>query len=167
MSTKPQDNHEKSTENPLTDYAGLLSNIKQRIRHAQTSAVLAVNAELIRLYWEIGALIEQRQQQEGWGAGVIVRLARDLHNELPDEKGFSERNIKRMLAFYREYPHLAIVPQAVAQIQPEANGPQAVALFPTELILSLPWGHHAETESLKSSLPSIEEIEKELEGEHS
>lgn len=49
-----------------------------------------------------------------------------------------------MLAFYREYPHSAIVPQAVAQIQPEENGPQAVALFPTELILSLPWGHHAE-----------------------
>jgi hypothetical protein len=39
-------------------------------------------------------------QVEGWGAGVIPRLARDLHNELPEEKGFSERNIKQMLAFY-------------------------------------------------------------------
>ena len=84
------------------DYAALLSDIKQRVRHGQTRAVLAVNAELIRLYWDIGALIHARQQQEGWGAGVIPRLARDLHNELPEEKGFSERNIKRMLAFYRE-----------------------------------------------------------------
>ena len=48
-----------------TDYAGLLTDIKQRIRHAQTRAVLAVNAELIRLYWEIGAMIDRRQQQEG------------------------------------------------------------------------------------------------------
>ena len=71
------------------DYAVLLSDIKQRVRHGQTRAMLAVNAELIRLYWDIGSLIHARQQQEGWGAGVIPRLARDLHNELPEEKGFS------------------------------------------------------------------------------
>src|SRR5256885_16651771 len=89
------------------DYPALLADIKQRVRHAQTHAMLAVNAELIRLYWDIGALIDQRQKREGWGAAVIPRLAKDLHNELPEEKGFSERNIKRMLAFYREYPSLA------------------------------------------------------------
>jgi len=50
------------------DYAVLLSDIKQRVRHGQTRAVLAVNAELIRLYWDIGALIHARQQREGWGA---------------------------------------------------------------------------------------------------
>jgi len=65
-------------------YAGLLSDIKQRVCHAQTRAVLAVNAELIRLYWEIGALIDSRQKKEGWGAGVIPRLAVDLHNDLPE-----------------------------------------------------------------------------------
>lgn len=102
----------------LTDYAALLGDIKQRVRHAQTRAMLAVNAELIRLYWDIGALIHTRQQQEGWGAAVIPRLARDLHNELPEEKGFSECNIKRMLAFYREYAGLEFVPQPVAQIEP-------------------------------------------------
>ena len=125
-------------------YASLLSDIKQRVRHAQTRAVLAVNAELIRLYWEIGQTIHQRQAQEGWGAGVIPRLARDLHNELPEEKGFSERNIKRMLAFYREYPHLEFVPQPVAQIESDSKAPQPVALFPADLIQSVPWGHHAE-----------------------
>ena len=103
------------------DYPTLLKAIHQRVRHAQTCAVMAVNAELIRLYWEIGALIDQRQQQEGWGAAVIPRLARDLHNELPEEKGFSERNIKRMLAFHRAYPNVV---------------PQVVALFPSELLLA-------------------------------
>ena len=110
------------------DYAVLLADIKQRVRHAQTRAVLAVNAELIRLYWEIGALIDSRQKKEGWGAGVIPRLARDLHNELPEEKGFSERNIKRMLAFYREYPHLEFVPQPVAQIESDPKGPQPAGM---------------------------------------
>lgn len=139
------------------DYPALFADIKRRIRHAQTRAVLAVNAELLRLYWDIGALIDQRQKQEGWGAAVIPRLAKDLHNELPEEKGFSERNIKRMLAFYRGYPHLGArttgteVPQPVAQMAGGKKRPQAVAqtadmasIFPPELLLSVPWGHHAE-----------------------
>ncbi len=44
------------------DYAALLTDIRQRVRQAQTRAVMAVNAELIRLYWEIGALIAERQK---------------------------------------------------------------------------------------------------------
>jgi hypothetical protein len=74
-------------------YAVLLNDIKDRIAAAQARAVVAVNAELVRLYWDIGRLIELRQREEGWGAGVIPRLARELRNELPDLKGFSERNI--------------------------------------------------------------------------
>jgi len=135
-------------------YAELLGNIKQRVRHAQTRAVLAVNAELIRLYWDIGALIDSRQQQEGWGAGVIPRLARDLHNELPEEKGFSERNIKRMLAFYREYPLLDFVPQAVAQSGAAPEVPQAEALFQAHLLQAIPWGHHAELMAKVKDLPT-------------
>ena len=154
-------------------YAGLLTDIKQRVRHAQTRAVLAVNAELIRLYWEIGALINSRQQQEGWGTGVIPRLARDLHNELPEEKGFSERNIKRMLAFHREYPLLNFMPQAVAQTDAITEVPHAAALFPAELLQAVdkPIGvssyelTRALPENLESSLPSIEQIERELQGD--
>ncbi|NCT48773.1 MAG: DUF1016 domain-containing protein [Paraglaciecola sp.] len=135
-------------------YVGLLTDIKQRVRHAQTRAVLAVNAELIRLYWEIGELINSRQQQEGWGAGVIPRLARDLHNALPEEKGFSERNIKRMLAFYREYPLLNFMPQVMAQTDVSSEVPQAAALFPAELLQAVPWGHHAELMAKVKDLPT-------------
>jgi hypothetical protein len=85
-------------------YAALLKEIKDRIGQAQARAVLSANAELVRLYWDVGSLIDGRQRQEGWGAAVIPRLARELKNELPEVKGFSERNIKRMLAFYRAYP---------------------------------------------------------------
>ncbi len=112
-----------NTDKPSTalHYPALLTDIKQRIRQAQTRAVLAVNAELIRLYWEIGQMLDARQKNEGWGAAVIPRLARDIRNELPEVKGFSERNIKRMLAFYREYRDLLFVPQAVAQIEPRKS----------------------------------------------
>ena len=98
-------------------YAQLLKEIKERIQQSRTRAIFSVNAEMIRLYWDIGQMIDDRQRREGWGAAVIPRLARELHNELPEEKGYSERNIKRMLAFYRAYRDpAAIVPQAVAQL---------------------------------------------------
>lgn len=97
------------------DYPVLLASIKKRIRLARARAIMAVNAELNALYWEVGALIADRQYREGWGAGVVPRLARDLRNEFPEEKGLSARNIDRMLAFYREYPYLQVSPQAVAK----------------------------------------------------
>jgi DUF1016 N-terminal domain len=109
-------------------YAKLLKEIKDRIERSRTRAIFSVNAELIRLYWDIGQMIDDRQREEGWGTAVIPRLARELHNELPEEKGYSERNIKRMLAFYRAYrdPN-SIVPQPVAQLTGTAKVPRAVA----------------------------------------
>ncbi|WP_295584959.1 PDDEXK nuclease domain-containing protein [uncultured Lamprocystis sp.] len=103
------------------DYTELLAEIKARIQTAQTRAVLAANSELIRLYWQIGEQLTARQAREGWGAGVIPRLARDLHNELPELKGFSERNLKLMAQFFRAYPalfadHAPIGQPAVAQL---------------------------------------------------
>ena len=89
--------------NNLAFYRELLGEIKSRIRQAQIKAALSVNAEMIGMYWDIGRMIHERQQKEGWGARVIPRLARDIRNELPEVKGFSERNIGRMIAFFRNY----------------------------------------------------------------
>ena len=124
-------------------FAALVTEVKGRIQAAQTRAVLAVNAELVRLYWDIGRIIDERQQREGWGAAVIPRLAVSLHNELPDVKGFSERNIKRMLAFYREYRGLvASSPQAATQIAPASKVTQPVALLQESVFWTVPWAHH-------------------------
>ncbi len=79
----------------------LLIEIKSRVRQAQQRAALSANAEMIRLYWDIGRLIAARQQEEGWGAGVIPRLAAALKNELPEEKGFSPTNLKRIRSSVR------------------------------------------------------------------
>jgi len=132
----------------LVQYADLLSHIKQRIRHGQTLAVMSANAEMISTYWDVGKMINDRQKLEGWGAAVIPRLSRDIHNELPDIKGFSERNIKRMLSFYREYSSCSeFMPQAVAQIETSGKVPQAAAQTATpailqQLVAKIPWGHN-------------------------
>jgi len=126
------------------DFAALLGDVKERILAARTRAVLAVNAELVRLYWEVGRIIHERQRSEGWGAAVIPRLSSALKNELPEVKGFSERNIRRMLAFFREYPELGgggIVPQAVAQSTGTSPVPPPVAQLPGEVFWAVPWAH--------------------------
>lgn len=105
----------------LNIYKNLFSDIKQRILSSQLKAALSVNAEMIFLYWQIGNSIAQKQNEQGWSSGVIPQLAKDLKIEFPNSKGYSERNLGRMLAFYREYPDESILPQAVAK---------------------LPWGHN-------------------------
>lgn len=97
-------------------YAEMLAGIKSQIRDARSRAALAVNAELIQLYWTIGREILARQQALGWGAEVVTRLAHDLSVEFPDIKGFSTRNLKYMKKLAECWPDVEKVPQLVAQI---------------------------------------------------
>lgn len=106
---------------PPGGYADWLVELKTRIHQAQQRAALAVNRELVLLYWQIGCDILDRQNREGWGAKVIERLAHDLRNAFPTMKGFSRANLMYMRAFAEAWPDAAIVQQAVGQ---------------------LPWGHN-------------------------
>ncbi len=69
------------------EYQSLLHGLKQRIQEAQVRAGLAVNRELVLLYWSIGREILARQQKQGWGAKVIDALARDLRRAFPAMQG--------------------------------------------------------------------------------
>lgn len=60
---------------PPTGYADWLADLKARIHQAQQRSALAVNRELVLLYWQIGCDILERQSKQGWGAKVIKRLA--------------------------------------------------------------------------------------------
>lgn len=138
----------------LTHYADLLGDIKIRIRQAQIKATLSANAEMISLYWDIGRMIHQRQQIEGWGTAVIPRLAADLKNELPEVKGFSERNIGYMIRFAHEYGASPILQQPVAKLpgssansekvpQPVAQmAPNDLSTNLQQLVAKIPWGHN-------------------------
>jgi len=97
-------------------YAHFLAGIKGRIRAAQIRAALAANAELVRLYWEIGREILDNQKRQGWGAKVIDRLAADLQRAFPNLSGYSVRNLKYMRAFAEAWPDVEIVQQLAAQI---------------------------------------------------
>ena len=100
-------------------YPQLLTQLKARVRTAQLRAAVAVNRELVLLYYGIGRDILMQQRAEGWGAKVIERLAFDLQREFPGMKGFSARNLKYMRAFAEAWPGSdgeQFVQQVAAQI---------------------------------------------------
>src|SRR4051812_41780450 len=109
----------QADETPET-YPAFLADLKQRIRTARLQASLAINKELLLLYWNIGREILTRQNNEGWGAKVIDRLGADLRRAFPETKGISARSLKYMRAFAEAWPQESIVQQ---------------------LLHNCPWGH--------------------------
>ncbi|MCX6599857.1 MAG: PDDEXK nuclease domain-containing protein [Acidobacteria bacterium] len=97
-------------------YRDLLARLKTQIRTAQVRAALAVNQQLVMLYWGIGREILERQQSEGWGSKVVERLAQDLRAEFPDMQGLSPRNLKYMRTLAEAWPEESIVQQLAAQL---------------------------------------------------
>lgn len=98
------------------EYNSFLQSLKERIQSAQVRAALAVNSELVTLYWQVGHEILVEQSRRGWGAKVIDQLAADLRRAFPDTKGFSPRNLKYMRAFSEAWPDPEFVQATLAQI---------------------------------------------------
>lgn len=111
---------EKSHALPLAalpaEYADWLTELKQRIHAAQQRAALAVNQELVLLYWQIGQGILERQTHQRWGSKVVDTLARDLRHAFPDMQGFSPRNLKYMRAFAQAWPDGEFVQAVLARL---------------------------------------------------
>ena len=103
------------------EYIKFLNEIKSQIVASRIQAIRSVNKELIKLYWDIGKRIVERQKKFGWGKGIVEQLSSDLINEYTNLKGFSRDNLWRMRMFYLEYKD----EQKLAQLVPE-----------------LPWGHN-------------------------
>lgn len=107
-------------------YKKLLEELKTRIHASQIKAAVRVNEELIKLYWEIGRQIVERQENEGWGTQVLERLARDLQNAFPGVGGFSRANVFKMRAFYLAYQKVSQVVRQMEELP----------------IFRIPWGHN-------------------------
>ena len=113
---KPTDKTPKHSLGKPQDYPRLLTEIKERIRSAQYEALKAVNKELVGLYWDIGRMIVERQDVEGWGKAVVEQLAADLRTEFPGVGGFSSSNLWRMKAFFEAYTGLEKLAPLVREI---------------------------------------------------
>jgi len=103
------------------DYGNFLKLIKQRVKAERIKVILSANASQILMYWDIGHDILFKQEQSGWGAKIIDRLAKDMKVSFPTMKGFSARNLKYMRKFAKEWKDREIVQRSVAQIPWRSN----------------------------------------------
>ncbi|MGB1316014.1 MAG: DUF1016 N-terminal domain-containing protein, partial [Chitinophagales bacterium] len=101
------------------DYKNWLVELKQKIRNSQLSATLAVNAELIMLYWDLGKQIVEKQEEAKWGSGFLEDLSKDLKKEFPSIKGFSATNLRYCKQFYSFYNDFLIHQQPVDELKPK------------------------------------------------
>ena len=112
-----------------SDYKNWLQTLKGKIQQSQIKAAIQVNSELLRLYWQIGKAIAEKQAKAKWGDGFLQTLSADLCKEFPTMKGFSYRNLKSIRQWYLFYnQEFLIRKQLVSQLE--------ASLF------SIPWGHH-------------------------
>lgn len=100
----------------LSEYKDLLQNLKEQVRQARLKAALAVNKELVLLYWNIGASISQRMQEHGWGTKIVDQLSADLRHEFPNMTGLSLRNLRYMRSFAEAWPDEQILQEVLAKL---------------------------------------------------
>jgi len=105
-------------QNNIFSYTTLLKQVKARVALAQKKAIYAANEEMLTMYWDIGKLLSESQKQIGWGNNALEQLSNDLKNDYPKVKGFSPRNCRCMIQFYKEYnQELTIWQQPVAKLE--------------------------------------------------
>jgi predicted nuclease of restriction endonuclease-like (RecB) superfamily len=122
------------------NYMTVLQTLKERIRQARLRAVVAVNKELLTVFWEIGNTIRKQEKSEGWGTKTVERLASDLKIEFPDMKGLSPRNLRYMREFVVAYPKFTILQRSVAKLNNNNKNPSFTIL--QQAVAKLPWGHN-------------------------
>ena len=111
--------------NDNSNYHKWVIELKQKIQTAQLKATLSVNKQLLNLYWEIGKSISSKINNAKWGTSVVNKLAQDLKNEFPNQKGFSRSNLFSMKKWYEFYSISDLNPEKVQQ-----------------LVGQIPWGHN-------------------------
>jgi predicted nuclease of restriction endonuclease-like (RecB) superfamily len=98
------------------DYKAFFTEIKEKIYQSQYEAMKQVNKALIKLYWDIGKSIVEKQQQHKWGKSVVENLAADLQKEFAGASGYSARNLWYMRTFYDQYKQNEKLQPMVAEI---------------------------------------------------
>ncbi|MES1221599.1 MAG: PDDEXK nuclease domain-containing protein [Bacteroidota bacterium] len=95
--------------------------LQEAILQARYNALKTVNAELVNLYWQIGAFVSKQLLQSTWGDKTVKGFADFLHRKDPSLKGFDKRSIYRMVEFYEKYNSTAFVVPLAPQLEGAEN----------------------------------------------
>ncbi len=125
------------------DYTNWIVTLKSTIKNRQIKAAIAVNSNLILMYWDLGKEIVEKQENAKWGSGFIDQLSKDLKSEFPEMGGFSRTNLFAIKKFYLFYREFLIVPQIGGQLGIEII-PQVGGEIPQIMLkcVEIPWKHN-------------------------
>ena len=145
----------------VKEYKTWIGGIARRYRQSQIKAATAVNVEMLKFYWSLGADIVRLEKDQPWGSKFMQRVSADLKAWMPEAKCFSVRNLQYMRLFVELYGTRGIAQQPVAQLasgeftqqvvaQISAVGSRTTELrqfeqdFPnvSRMLFAVPWGHH-------------------------
>ena len=145
----------------VEEYKTWIGGIARRYRQSQIKAATAVNVEMLKFYWSLGADIVRLEKNQPWGSKFMQRVSADLKVWMPEAKCFSVRNLQYMRLFVELYGTREIAQQPVAQLESGKSTQQVVAQisvmgsrttelrqfeqdFPnvSRMLFAVPWGHH-------------------------
>ncbi len=142
------------------EYTNWISELKSSIKNRQIKAAIAVNSNLILMYWDLGKQIAEKQQNSKWGSGFIDQLSNDLKSEFPEMGRFSRTNLFAIKKFYLFYSQKLsfengdlIIPQVrgllendILNINQNEGIPQVGGLLDIPSIIieccKIPWKHN-------------------------
>ena len=130
-------------------YTSWLSDLKLSIDQVRLQTSVLINTNMLIVYWYIGKQILEKQEEHGWGTGIIKQLAIDLRKAFPETKGFSERNLVYMRQFANLYTSNSITQAPLAQLQKKSKKPitqaplaQLQNEFEKQKLTQVSWAHH-------------------------
>lgn len=116
------------------EYAQWIQSVGKRFKNMQIKAATRVNQEMLKFYWSLGKDMVEMRAESRWGSKFYNNLSKDLVSAMPDQKSFSQTNLKYMTYFYQLYSQIS--PQPVDKMENEIS-PQLV-----DELCRVPWGHH-------------------------
>ena len=109
MATSKKQSTQLATPDEL-ESAAVLTDLRALITGAQTRAAVAVNRELVMLYWDLGHRIRVeilREERADYGERIVQTLSDKLVEEFG--KGYSRPNLVSMMKFVDLFPERSIV----------------------------------------------------------
>ena len=90
--------------------------IVELINNRKNNAYRKINEEMIQLYFEVGKYVNELKEKSTYGDKISEKVAEFLKNNYPELKGFTKRNIERMIQFYNTYKDDEIAIPLITQL---------------------------------------------------
>lgn len=101
---------------PVATSSGQFDEVIRIIQISHDRALKAVNAEMIRMYWNVGEYLSKLCANANFGDKIIDDVAAYIAQNNPGAKGFNRRGLYRMKQFYELYKDDEFVSPLVTQV---------------------------------------------------